>query len=212
MQAAERRRALVELERSGAIPAKEYLPCGRWVCYLIRSTRSSHTYVGISNQLHRRLRQHNGLIKGGAKYTRGKGPWALVCYVTNLPSESAVKQLEWRLHHLPKQGGRRPRGGGIAWRLEKLQQVLAMDKWTQNSPLRDTLHLELWWHGLARPKGFHCPAHVEEKQLPATVPLPLDSASAFCPELYLVLQNQPLDCLTYRRLCATHRRAWALIK
>lgn len=199
--------ALRELENLGAIPAAHTLPSAKWVCYVIRSLKSSHTYVGISNQLHRRLRQHNGLIKGGAKYTRGRGPWALVCFLTAFPSESAVKQLEWRLHHLPKQGRRRPRGGGIAWRLEKLAQVLAMERWTQTSPARATLDLQLYWHGLSRPAQFNCPAHVRERQLEAQVPLSSRPFHAY-PLLALVVRHGALDCLTWRRLRSTCRSAW----
>ena len=31
-------------------------------------------YCGITTNLERRLKQHNGELKGGAKYTRGKRP------------------------------------------------------------------------------------------------------------------------------------------
>jgi|TARA_Y100000034_G_C6692639_1_gene305040 putative endonuclease len=31
-------------------------------------------YCGITTNLERRLKQHNGAIKGGAKYTRGRRP------------------------------------------------------------------------------------------------------------------------------------------
>ncbi|MBI2026172.1 MAG: GIY-YIG nuclease family protein [Candidatus Levybacteria bacterium] len=34
-------------------------------------------YTGITSDIEKRLKQHNGLLKGGAKYTRGKGPVVL---------------------------------------------------------------------------------------------------------------------------------------
>ncbi len=41
----------------------------------------SRTYIGFTTNPHRRLRQHNGEIKGGA-YRTGKGrPWEQVCVV-----------------------------------------------------------------------------------------------------------------------------------
>lgn len=35
-------------------------------------------YTGIATDLKRRIKEHNGEIKGGAKYTRGKRPVILV--------------------------------------------------------------------------------------------------------------------------------------
>lgn len=31
-------------------------------------------YTGIATNLEKRIKEHNGQLKGGAKYTRGKGP------------------------------------------------------------------------------------------------------------------------------------------
>lgn len=36
-----------------------------YCCYLIFDTISQRTYIGISNDFEKRLRQHNGEIKGG---------------------------------------------------------------------------------------------------------------------------------------------------
>ena len=46
-----------------------------WYCYLLRNTSEQFkmcTYNGSTNDLKRRLRQHNEEIKGGAKATHGK--------------------------------------------------------------------------------------------------------------------------------------------
>src|SRR4051812_16532509 len=53
-------------------------------------------YTGITNDLERRLRQHNGLMWGGAKYTRGKGPVELV-YVEKYPSRSEATKREYEI-------------------------------------------------------------------------------------------------------------------
>ena len=52
-----------------------------------------------------RLRQHNGEIKGGAKYTTGKGAhqWKRILYVSGFPSWNDALRFEWRW----KQLGRR---------------------------------------------------------------------------------------------------------
>ena len=43
--------------------------------YIIRSQKDNRYYVGSSNNIVRRLEEHN---KGLSKYTKGKGPWELV--------------------------------------------------------------------------------------------------------------------------------------
>jgi len=35
-------------------------------------------YTGIATDLKRRIKEHNGILKGGAKYTRGKRPVKLI--------------------------------------------------------------------------------------------------------------------------------------
>ena len=46
-----------------------------WYVYVIRN-RNNVLYTGIAKDTERRLAEHNG--GGGAKFTRGRGPWALV--------------------------------------------------------------------------------------------------------------------------------------
>ena len=49
-----------------------------YVVYLLVNTDNNRTYVGITNNSTRRLRQHNSEIKGGARYTtsqKGNGEW-----------------------------------------------------------------------------------------------------------------------------------------
>ena len=58
---------------------------GTFVCYLLRSCapggRSRRTYVGVTNDMVRRLRQHNGELAGGAKNTRVGRPWEVELWV-----------------------------------------------------------------------------------------------------------------------------------
>jgi len=49
-----------------------------YIIYLLYNTKSTCTYVGITNNPNRRIRQHNGDLVGGAKYTKlkkGDGEW-----------------------------------------------------------------------------------------------------------------------------------------
>ena len=53
-------------------------PCAPFACYLLVSQSRAHvdhTYIGFTVHPPRRLRQHNGEIKGGAHHTHKKRPW-----------------------------------------------------------------------------------------------------------------------------------------
>eukprot|EP00438_Fugacium_kawagutii_P009080 Skav233247 [mRNA] locus=scaffold2786:119058:121401:- [translate_table: standard] len=63
---------------------------GKYCCYVLRSLTGSRTYTGITTDLSRRLRQHNGELRGGARATRAGGPWNVLCVVPSLP-------LWWRV-------------------------------------------------------------------------------------------------------------------
>ena len=44
--------------------------------YIIKCSDQTY-YTGQTDNLETRIKEHNGLLKGGAKYTRGKGPVVL---------------------------------------------------------------------------------------------------------------------------------------
>ena len=73
--------------------------------YMLESTDGS-TYIGATVDLKRRLRQHNGEIKGGAKRTTSKvskdKTWRRVCYVSQFPDWTATLQFEWRWKQLSR--------------------------------------------------------------------------------------------------------------
>ena len=45
----------------------------RWWVYLVQCSDQS-LYVGITTDLNRRLQEHNGETRGGARYTRARRP------------------------------------------------------------------------------------------------------------------------------------------
>ena len=75
-----------------------------WLVYLLECADTS-LYCGITNNMTRRLDQHNGLVPGGARYTRGRRPVRLLgsricdCKSEALRLERAVKSRA-RTHKL----------------------------------------------------------------------------------------------------------------
>ncbi len=71
----------------------------KWFVYILECADGT-LYTGITNNLDRRVKQHN---EGkGAKYTRGRGPVALVKFVELLSKRDALK-LEYKIKQLPKE-------------------------------------------------------------------------------------------------------------
>lgn len=76
-----------------------------YYCYVI--TNGKRTYNGFTNNLLRRLRQHNGELIGGARATSGKGPWRYVCVLTcETWTPQAALSMEW---HIKYPTNKRPR-------------------------------------------------------------------------------------------------------
>ncbi len=53
-------------------------PPKAWVVYVARSASNGAHYVGCTTDPLRRIRQHNGELVGGGRYTSKHRPWALV--------------------------------------------------------------------------------------------------------------------------------------
>jgi predicted GIY-YIG superfamily endonuclease len=65
-----------------------------YFAYLLNSPSSGRTYTGITTDLPRRLRQHNGTLAGGAKATRGNRPWVCVATVDGFATKGAALRFE----------------------------------------------------------------------------------------------------------------------
>jgi len=106
-----------------------------WYCYILRNTHPKYrnmTYNGSTNDPVRRLRQHNEEIKGGAKATHSKAQsWEIYALMTGFPDHINALSCEWRIKHpTGKPGSREPQYRGVDGRIKGLNQVLCLDRWT----------------------------------------------------------------------------------
>ncbi|HVV88798.1 MAG TPA: GIY-YIG nuclease family protein [Kofleriaceae bacterium] len=74
-----------------------------WFVYVLVSARG-RTYVGVALDVERRLRQHNGLVRGGARATRAGRPWRIGQVVGPVASRARAQVLE---HALKQRRGQR---------------------------------------------------------------------------------------------------------
>ncbi|PKY06067.1 hypothetical protein P168DRAFT_317564 [Aspergillus campestris IBT 28561] len=72
-----------------------------YACYLLRSVpKPAALYIGSTPHPPRRLAQHNGVAKGGAKKTANdKRPWEMVIVVEGFMSRVSALQFEWAWQH-----------------------------------------------------------------------------------------------------------------
>ena len=79
----------------------ETTPQNNWLIYILEC-RDDSLYCGITNNLEKRLKQHNGEIKGGAKYTRSHRPCKLV-YIEKSANRSEASQREAIIKRMSKE-------------------------------------------------------------------------------------------------------------
>ncbi len=72
-----------------------------WYVYMLRCADDS-LYTGVTTDPARRLRQHNGELVGGAKYTRLRRPVAMIWQELH-PDRSSAAKREYAIKQLPRQ-------------------------------------------------------------------------------------------------------------
>lgn len=80
----------------------------QWYVYLLVN-ENGRSYVGCTTDYTRRLRQHNGEIKGGARSTRGY-TWTLIYHIPAGTTRREAMKLERKIK----------KGYGYRGRLEKM--------------------------------------------------------------------------------------------
>ena len=71
-----------------------------YIVYVLINTSNTCTYVGITNNPEQRIRKHNGVICGGAKYTKmkkGNGLWEYYGFILGLDKSTALS-IEKKIH------------------------------------------------------------------------------------------------------------------
>ena len=89
--------------------------------YILVHDKHNKTYCGITNNLTRRLRQHNCELVGGARYTTNNlsdGRWSYYALVGGLTKSEALS-LEWKMHRRRNKRGKTP----IERRINKLEEL-----------------------------------------------------------------------------------------
>ena len=94
-----------------------------YLVYLLKC--ENYSYVGMTNDIFKRLRQHNGEISGGARYTSRRKGWYPVLIIDGFSDMRSAMQCEWRL----KRGKK-----GVLGRIKYLNDFLMNNEcWTSKS-------------------------------------------------------------------------------
>ncbi len=74
-----------------------------WYVYILIDEQTQRTYVGITTNTQRRLLQHNGIIKGGAKSTKISNTWKYHKIIGPFTTRSEALKLEYKIKQLSKE-------------------------------------------------------------------------------------------------------------
>jgi structure-specific endonuclease subunit SLX1 len=142
-----------------------------YACYLVGSLNPAmkgRSYVGFTVNPERRIRQHNGVLAAGARYTRRLRPCEMVLLVHGFPSKVQAMQFEWAwqkpaLSRAVREAAARlkvsDRSSSLVNKTRLVMAMLHVSPWN-NLPLR--VHfLNPEYAKLAKDKCDAPPEHVE---------------------------------------------------
>ncbi|KAG6433575.1 hypothetical protein SASPL_105189 [Salvia splendens] len=130
-------------------PATTSPPKNPWTVYLILSTNPPiKTYVGVTNNFSRRLKQHNGELIGGAKASTAGRPWTCACLIQGFADKCKAYQFEAKWKSISKKLPRK-RSGKNQEQAENSQHLLLQHRYAALNQLRDFIYcsdLDINWH------------------------------------------------------------------
>ena len=109
-----------------------------FLVYLLKNDNKS--YVGYTNDFYRRWKQHNGMLKGGAKYTTrnnssNSNGWEPICIVDGFVCKKEAMRCEWKLK----------RARGYLNRIKNIDYIFNNNqKFTSKGSNIDTLNLKIY--------------------------------------------------------------------
>ncbi|CAJ1934191.1 unnamed protein product [Sphenostylis stenocarpa] len=121
-----------------------------WCVYLLLSTNHPiKTYVGITNNFPRRLKQHNGELNGGAKASRAGRPWICACIVCGFPDRSEASIFESKWKAISRRAPRKSENDRLSKQSEDPSLPLLRHRQAALKKVKaslDCTHLEIIWH------------------------------------------------------------------
>mgnify|MGYP000877320562 CR=1 FL=1 len=96
-----------------------------YLVYILKS--ENHTYIGMTNDFFRRWKQHNKILKGGAKATSRRENWSPICIIDGFLTLKEACQCEWAIKHHKKRHGAHNK-------ILNLQLLWDRGYWTSKSP------------------------------------------------------------------------------
>lgn len=117
--------------------------CQREPMVYLLCNEGGRTYVGcVSENMTRRLRQHNGIISGGARQTARGRPWQLYCIIKGFRTRQEALQFEYAWRRVQRHQRPRP-PYNVKGRLQALCSLLGRERWSKASPLARDVPLTL---------------------------------------------------------------------
>lgn len=105
---------------------------GPFCCYALENGRTNKSYTGQTNNFERRIRQHNGELKGGARYTHSVqgGQWTPIYRVCGFQTLRAALQCEIALKRrkVPCSRGGKAYTRGPVGRVIQLEYLLSLGR------------------------------------------------------------------------------------
>lgn len=132
-------------------------------CYILISNNRNRSYIGCTNNIKKRLRQHNGEITGGAKATKTGRPWTLICYISGFDKSHALC-CEWRLKRRKANNSNKlVPFYGVTNKIINMYDVLNLERFTKKCNLSNYLSLTIHWNLLEHKQYLlDLPDHVKE--------------------------------------------------